>query len=169
MDSFTYGKAARQGPKLGRRPLYVVLGVVLAAGVAWAAIGVVKAGGGAVVQHVKTTTKQVDTAGDVQAQANLKTVLSAATTAFMDGNSFTSAGPTELEALAPDFTYVLGNQPSTGPSVISVEATSQAWGGAVLSSSGTCFYIRSVGATQAYGHGDVCTGEAAMAATGTHF
>jgi hypothetical protein len=169
MDSFTYGKAARQGPNLGRRPLYVVLGVVLAAGVAWAAIGVVKAGGGAVVEHVKTTTKQVDTAGDVQAQANLKTVLSAATTAFMDGNSFTSAGPTELEALAPDVTYVQGNQPSTGPSVISVEATSQAWGGAVLSSSGTCFYIRSVGATQAYGHGDVCTGEAAMAATGTHF
>jgi hypothetical protein len=169
MDSFTYGKAARQGPNFGRKPLYVVLGVLVEAGVAWAGIGVVKAGGDAVAEHAKTTTKQVGTAGDVQAQANLKLVLSAATTAFMDGNSYTSSGPTELEALQPDFTYLAGNQPSTGPSVISIEATTQAWGGAVLSSSGTCFYIRSVGATQAYGHGDICTGEAAMAATGTHF
>jgi hypothetical protein len=169
MDSFTYGKAARQGPSLGRKPLYVVLGVVVVAALGYGVFSVTKTGGEAVVQHVKDTTKQIDTAGDLQAQANLRMALSAATTAFMDGGSFASASATELSALEPSFTYVDGTQPSTGPATISVAATDQAWGGAVMSDSGTCFYIRSVGSAQAYGKGDVCTGEAAMAATGSRF
>jgi hypothetical protein len=170
MDSFTYGKAARQGPNLGRKPLYIALAVVLAAGVVAAAMTVVKMGGDAVVHHVKTTTKAVDTAGDLQAQVNLKSVYSAAITAFMDaGASFSDAGADQLSLLEPSFTYVDGSRPSTGPDVVSVEATKQSWGGAILSSSGTCFYLRAVGSQKAYGHGDVCTGEAAMAATGTSF
>jgi hypothetical protein len=170
MDSFTYGKAARQGPNLGRKPLYIVVGVVLAAGVAWAGIGVIEAGGGTVVKHVKTTTKQVETVGDVQAKADLNLVFSAAITAFMDGGaSFLDAGPDQLSILQPNFTYVGGSRASTGPGVVSVEVTHQSWGGAILSSSGTCFYLRAVGSHKAYGTGPVCTGEAAMAATGTHF
>jgi hypothetical protein len=169
MDSFTYGKAARQGPNLGRKSVYVALGALLAAALAWAILGMTRTGGEAVVRNVKDTTRQVDTAGDVQAQANLRLALSAATTTFMDGGSFSSAGPVELAALEPSFTYVDGSRPSTGPEVISVEATDQAWGAAVMSSSGTCFFIRSVGTTQAYGSGDPCTGEAAMGATGASF
>jgi hypothetical protein len=169
MDSFTYGKAAGRG--LGRKPLYVALTVVLLAGLAWAIVSVTAMGGDAVVQHAKETTKQVDGSTDVQAQANLRAALAAATTAFMDGGSFASATATELAALEPSLQYVDATRPSTGPTVISVQATDQAWGAAVLSSSGTCFFLRTVGGTQAYGAGDadVCTGDAAMGATGSHF
>jgi hypothetical protein len=169
MDSFTYGKAARQGPKLGRRPVFVVLGVLLVAGLGYGVFTATKSGGEAVVRNVKGTTKQIDVADDMQAQANLRMALSAATTAFMEGGGFASASATELAALEPSFTYVDGSRPSSGPNEISVEATDQAWGAAVLSASGTCFYIRSVSTTQAYGRGDVCTGGAAMAATGADF
>ncbi len=170
MESFAYGKAARQRPSIGRRPLLVLLAVVLVAAVGWAVFGLTKSGGEAAVRHVEDTTKQIDTAGDVQAQANLQLAFSAAVTAYMDGGgSFSDAGPDQLSALEPDLTYVAGSHPSIGPNVISVEATAQAWGGAVLSSSGTCFYLRSVGTTKAYGTGQPCTGEAAMAATGSHF
>jgi hypothetical protein len=171
MDSFTYGKAARGGPSLGRKPLYALLGVVLIAVLGYGVFTVTRSGGEAVVEHVKQTTKRVDTAGDAQAQANLRAALSAATTAFMDGGSFTSASASELAVMEPSLQYLDGSRPSTGPSVVSVEATAQAWGGAVLSSSGTCFYLRTVGTTQAYGSGDpdVCTGQAAMAVTGSHF
>ncbi len=167
MDSFTYGKASRGGPSLGRKPVYVALAVVLLAALAWAIVSVTTMGGDAVVHHVKDTVKQVDHAGDAQAQTNLRAALAAATTAFMDGGSFSSATATELSALEPSFEYVDSPAASTGPSVLSVRAAEQAWGAAVLSSSGKCFYVRSVGGTQAYGTGDadVCTGDAAMAVT----
>lgn len=169
MDSFAYGRDARQGPSFGRRPLYVVIGVVLVAAVGYGVFSVIKSGADVAVHHAKDTTTQIGVADDVQAQANLRQALSAATAAFMQGGSFASASATELAALEPSFTYVGGSQPSTAAGTISVQATDQAWGAAVLSGSGTCFYIRSVGTSQAYGSGDVCTGEAAMAATGSSF
>ena len=171
MDSFTFGKAARQGPNLGRKPIYVLLAVVVLGGLGWGIVSVTKTGGEAVAEHVKDTTKQIDVAGDLQAQTNLRLAMSAATTAFMDGGSFAAASADELSAIEPAVRYVDGSQRSNGPSVISVQATDQAWGGAVLSSSGTCFYLRTVGTTQAYGNGDadVCTGAAAMGATGSDF
>jgi hypothetical protein len=168
MDTFTYGNV-RRGPKLGRKFLSIVVGIVLVAGLVAATYTVTKTGGDAVVGNIEDTTKQIDIAGDVQAQVNLRMALSAATTAFMEGGSFTSADPDELSALEPAFRYVDGSHPSTGANVVSVEATDQAWGAAVLSSSGTCFFIRAVGTAQAFGSGDPCTGEAAMGATGADF
>jgi hypothetical protein len=149
--------------------VYVVLGVVLLAGLGYGVFSTTKSGGEAAVRNLNDTTKQIDVTDDMQAQANLRMALSAATTAFMEGGGFASANATELAALEPSFTYVDGAQPSSGANVISVEATDQAWGAAVLSESGACFYIRSVGTAQAYGRGDVCTGEAAMSATGSEF
>jgi hypothetical protein len=168
MDSFTYGNV-RRGSGVGRKFVTVVVGIVIVAGLVAAAYTVTKTGGDAVAGNVEDTTKQIDTAGDVQAQANLRMALSAATTAFMDAGSFASAGPDELSALEPAFGYVDGSHPSTGANVVSVEATDQAWGAAVLSSSGTCFFIRTVGTAQAFGSGDPCTGEAALGATGAAF
>jgi hypothetical protein len=168
MDSFTYG-SVRRAPRRGRKAVSLVLGLTLVVAAGAAVFALTKASGDAVVGNVKDTTHQIDAAGDVQAQATLRTALSTATTASMDGGSFTSAGPEQLAALEPAFRYVDGSHPSTGANVVSVMATDQAWGGAVLSSSGTCFFIRVVGTAQAFGSGDPCTGEAAMGATGAGF
>jgi hypothetical protein len=168
MDSFTYGNV-RRAPRRGRKAVSVVIGLSVVAAAGAAVFTLTKTSGDAVVGNVKDTTKQIDVAGDVQAQANLRSALSAAMAASMDGGSFTSAGPEQLSALEPALRYVDGSHPSAGPNVVSVMASDQAWGGAVLSSSGTCFFIRVVGTAQAFGSGDPCTGEAAMAATGAGF
>lgn len=170
MESFTYGKAAKRGPNLGRKPIYVLVAVVLLAGLAWVIVGVTKTGGEAVVKNVRDTTEQVDAAGDVQAQTNLNLALTTAKTAFVEAGTYASAGYGQLSALDPALSYVDGSTPSTGPNVVSVEATEQAWGAAVMSSSGACFFIRDVaGGATAYGSGDPCTGEAAMGATAASF
>jgi hypothetical protein len=168
MDSFTYGNA-RQGRNLGRKPVSIALVMLLAVGIGAAVFTMTKTGGDAVVGNVKDTTEQVEAAGDAQAHASLRMAVSAATTAFVDAGSFAPAGSDGLASLEPAFRYVDGSQPSTRPNVVSVEATDQAWGGAVLSSSGTCFFIRVVGSAQAFGSGEPCTGEAAMGATGAGF
>jgi hypothetical protein len=170
MDSFTYGKAARQRPSVGRKPLYVVLAVLVGAGAVVAAFALIETGGDAVVRHVKTVTKAAESAGDLQAQSNLRLALQTAKTTLLDDSSYGSAGSGQLSLLDPSLTYVEATQPSTGPDVVSVEAGHGAWGAALLSSSGTCFYVRDVlpGGT-AYGTGDVCTGEAAMGATASSF
>jgi hypothetical protein len=168
MDSFTYG-SARPAPRRGRKAVSVAIGLTLVSAAGVAVFTLTTASGDAVVGNVRDTTKQIDAAGDVQAQTNLRSALSAATTAFLDGGSFTSAGPEQLAAIEPAFRYVDGSHPSTGANVVSVMASDQAWGAAVLSSSGTCFFIRVVGTAQAFGSGEPCTGEAAMGATGAGF
>jgi hypothetical protein len=167
MESFAYGKATQRGSR--RRPLSLVIVTILVAAVGAGIFTVTRAGGEAVVRHTRDTTEAIGAAGDLQAQANLRSALSAATTAFMDGGSFESAGPDQLSALEPGLTYVDASQPSTGANVVSIQATDQAWGAAALSSSGTCFFIRTVGSAQAFGSGDPCTGQAAMGATASHF
>jgi hypothetical protein len=167
MESFAYGKATQRRSR--RKPLSLVIVTTLAAAAGVGVFTVTRTGGEAVVQHTRDATEAVDAAGDVQAQANLRSALSAAMTAFMDGGSFESASADQLAALEPALTYVDGSQPSTAANVVSIEASDQAWGAAALSSSGTCFFIRTVGTAQAFGSGDPCTGQAAMGATASHF
>jgi hypothetical protein len=167
MESFAYGKATQRGSR--RRPLSLVIVTILIAAVGAGIFTVTRAGGEAVVGHTRDTTEAIGAAGDAQAQANLRSALSAAMTAFMDGGSFENAGPDQLSALEPGLTYVDASQPSTGANVVSIQATDQAWGAAALSSSGTCFFIRTVGTAQAFGSGDPCTGQAAMGATASQF
>jgi hypothetical protein len=167
MDSFAYGKARRRRSRL--KPVSVVFGVLLVAAAAAGVLGMTRKGGEAVVRHMKDATKQVEPAQDVEAQASLRSALSAAMTAIEEGGSLESAGAEQLSALEPALTYVDGSQPSTAATVVSIEATEQAWGAAALSSSGTCFFTRTIGTAQAFGSGDPCTGEAAMGATGSHF
>jgi hypothetical protein len=67
-------------------------------------------------------------------------------------------------------TFVEGTTVSSGPNVVSVQVSPQAWGAAAMSRSGTCFWIReTVAGGTAYGSGDPCTGAAAMSATNASF
>jgi hypothetical protein len=122
---------------------------------------VMKKGGEAAAQHAETVVKQIDTAGDVQAQASLSLALTAAKTAYIDGASYAGADPTGLAAIEPSLQYVTGA--STGPNVVSVAATETDWAAGVLSDSGTCFTIDATGAGGPL-QGGACTGQAAMSA-----
>jgi hypothetical protein len=58
--------------------------------------------------------------------------------------------------------------PSTAPTIVSVAQGSGVWGAAVQGPSGTCYTVSlTTDGPPRYGHGKPCTGEAALAATGT--
>jgi len=164
VDSFSYGKPARGG--LAPTKLVGAIGaVVLVGAVAFALFQVTKSGGEAVVKKVKQDVQQIDKAGDTEAQASLATALVTAQTTYMDGASFAGADANGLAAAEPSLRYASG--PSTAANVVSVTATATDWGAAVLSRSGTCYYVHASGAGGTfYGSGKVCTGQAALAASG---
>jgi hypothetical protein len=167
VDSFGYGKPARGGrPSSGI--VLVAGGVIVVLALAFGIFQATKSGGEQVVRHVRQDLHQVDTAGDAQAQAALTTALTAARTAFVESASYAGADANSLAAIEPSLRYVAGA--SSGPSVVSVAATATDWGAAVLSRSGTCFYLHasSAGGTS-YGSGRSCTGQAAMAASSPSF
>jgi hypothetical protein len=82
-------------------------------------------------------------------------------TAFIEHGSFLDAGPAQLSALQPGYTFVDG--PSTAPSIVSVASTTDTWAAAVGGSGGRCHWIRatSVG-NVSHGTGLECTGAAAL-------
>jgi type IV pilus assembly protein PilA len=130
-------------------------------------------------------------AQDRAAQSSLRNALTAAKTAYTDVSDYSTAGPgvvgppaTQLTAIEPSLQYVAGTVSSADlttpvtPSfkVVSVDVSStasttdhQVWAAAVLSKSGTCFWIKDVatgaGAGTFYGStaGPTCLGTAATA------
>jgi len=110
-----------------------------------------------------------DAAADRQVQVSLNQARTTAAAAFMEGSSWTGAGAQQLSILDPSLTYVSGQSASTGPTVVSVEASSSGWAAAARSSSGRCFYVHVAGLSGAaqYGSGETCTGAAAMSASAT--
>lgn len=179
MDAFSFGKPAKgRAPRTGKRPraglaapklgkpVMVAGGLVLAAALAFGLFQVVKGGGEAVADNAATDLHQADTARDAEAQVAVRNVQLAAKVAFTESSSYADVTPEALARIEPSFRYVSGA--STGPSVVSVAATPTGVGLAVMSATGTCFYVHlsDVG-VDAYGSGTQCTGSAALSATGT--
>jgi hypothetical protein len=99
---------------------------------------------------------------DADARESTRIALAAARAAFVDHGSFLDAGPAQLGALQPGYTFVDG--PSTMPKIVSVAAERDVWVAAVLGPSGTCYWIRSDAAgTVETGTSSVCTGAAVLA------
>lgn len=163
MDGFNFGKPVR-GSVLDRRTAVIVVVVALVAtGAVVSYLQFVSRSGRDAAGVQATVVGQIDRSQDVQAQVAARTAESAAAVAYSESGSFADAGPAQLSAFDPSATYT--EVPSTGPTVVSVAATASAWAAAVLSPSGTCFWIkldRSMTAT--YGTGSTCTGTDAMAA-----
>jgi hypothetical protein len=163
------------GSSSGRRPISwpVIAGVIgLVLAVALFVGGSLIAAGGPTPREPLSASVGAapagDTAADRQVEANLRQARSAAAAAFVESSSWTGAGADQLQVLDPSVTFVDGASPSTGPTVISVEATASAWSAAALSPNGTCFFIRVAGALGTrYGTGSPCTGEAATGASST--
>ena len=82
----------------------------------------------------------IDPAQDAQAQNNLQLAVVAARTAFTDTVSFQGANAAKLAQVEPSLQYT--SAASTGPSMVSVlPEDANHWAAAVLSDSGTCFYV----------------------------
>src|SRR5581483_5399195 len=87
---------------------------------------------------------------------------------FPDNNSYANADATALSAVEPSLTFAGSATASTGAKMGSVHPVSATqWAAAVLSASGTCYYIQdqSNGPGTQFGSGTTCTGAAAAANT----
>ena len=181
MDGFSFGKPGKgrplrtsRRPSAGRaipevrKPVMVVAGVVLAAALAFGLFQVVKSGGEAVADNTATDLHQADAARDADAQATVRNAQLAAKVTFTESNTYAETTPDALTKIEPSFQYVSGA--STGPSIVSVATTPTEVGLAVMSQTGTCFYVHldEVNA-DAYGSGKQCTGSAALSAASPSF
>jgi hypothetical protein len=135
---------------------------LVAVALAFAILQVTRSGGEQVVKHVKKDVEQADVAGDQAARVTLSTAMTAAQMSFAETGSFAGVTPEALAATEVSLGYISG--PSTGPDVVSVASTPSDLGLAVLSRSGTCFYLHASPAGQSHGSGTVCTGQAALSA-----
>jgi len=102
------------------------------------------------------------------AQSSLRNALTAAKTIFTDNNTYTTADATGLATVEPSLTFVATGTASTGAKVVSVDPVSATqWDAAVLSASGTCYYIQDMsnGPGTQFGSGSTCTGAGAAANT----
>jgi len=160
-------RVERSAPKLGK-PVMVAAGLALAAALVFGLFQIVKGGGEAVADTTATDLHQADAARDAEAQTAAHNAEVAAKVAFTDSNSYAGVTPLVLAKIEPSFQYISGA--STGSSVVSVATTPTDVGLAVMSGSGTCFYVHlSEGGVDAYGSGQECTGSAALSASGPSF
>lgn len=87
--------------------------------------------------------------------------LAAARAAFSERRGFLDAGPAQLSAIQPGYTFVDG--PSTTSRIVSVASTADTWAAAVQGRGGTCHWIRATSAGDiSRGTGSECTGAAAL-------
>jgi hypothetical protein len=100
---------------------------------------------------------------DRRAQSTLRNAMAASLTAFADLDTYDGVTPQMLGSIEPSLSFTGG--PSTGSTVVSVATTSETQGLAVLSASGTCWWLASRPVTSglAYGSGTACTGADALA------
>lgn len=92
-------------------------------------------------------------AKDRSAQSSARNALTNAKTIYADTGLYSDVTVTKIQASEPSLTFqLLPATASDGPKVVSMAVTANAWFGAVLSDTGTCFYISdSVGPTGSAG------------------
>jgi hypothetical protein len=98
---------------------------------------------------------------DGEAEKASRIALDAARAAFLEHRSFLDAGPAQLSALQPGYTFVDG--PSTTSRIVSVASTVDTWAAAIQGPDGMCHWIRATSAGDiTRGIGSECTGTAAL-------
>jgi Na+-transporting methylmalonyl-CoA/oxaloacetate decarboxylase gamma subunit len=183
-DSFSFGEPAKKWsdskvaprplaqtervrPPIGPMLMIVGVGVVLVLAVAFFTL--VHHGGQAAARSETSAVAEAAAADDTQARSNLQTAQQTASMLYAEGGpdgmpSYLAADAAAMVKAEPSLQYVTGS--STGPNVVSVAATSTDWGAAVLSASGTCFYVHLSAQGARTGTGPSCTGQAALSANG---
>jgi hypothetical protein len=137
-------------PVRGNRGFWLVIGVLLAAGVF-------------LVVEILAHRPLADTIG--HAQATLRRAQEAAEAVRSETDGFAEADATGLATAAPSLLFREPDEPSRGLDEVSVAASGRTWAVAVQARPGACFYLRlEVGEDPRYGSGAECTGEAALLA-----
>ncbi len=165
MDEFNFGAPGRRGPRISLDPrVLVAIGGLLAAGLAvYGFLTFVSKSGHEVAQAQATVVQQVDHSQDAAAKSSVNNAMAAAKTMFLDNSSYDGLTAADLAGVEPSLTYTDG--PSPNLSTISVASTPTSVGLAVLSPSGTCFYMKDdAAAGVSFGSGATCTGQAALGA-----
>ena len=179
-DSFAFGKpslrralpAARRpkAPKLdagsgrGRIVLVVAAGVIVVLLVA-GYLTFMKGSGEQIASGERSAISQIGAAKDVEARTTEQQAVTAVQELYAEQGSFDGVTVAALKHFEPAFSYT--DHSSTGPKVIAVGSSSSGVGLAVLSQSGTCFYLHVAASSVRYGTGATCTGSAALTASDT--
>jgi hypothetical protein len=168
-DSWSYGKPAGKRPslpslKLGK-PVLVGSVAVSVVVVVFALFQVVKGGAKTAGDEVRVQLKQGDAAADRDAQSSAHNAALAGKVFFADAAGYAGLTASELSKIEPSLRYVDATQSSADAKTVSVFGSSDGFGAAVMSGSGTCFWIHdSAVGVLTYGAGSPCTGRAAMSA-----
>jgi type IV pilus assembly protein PilA len=90
------------------------------------------------------------------AQSSLRNALAAAKTSYTDTSDFAGVTTTGMEAIEPSLTFQAAD--STAPQQVSLlvgdiaaVGDSQQWGGAAMSESGTCYFLREISVSDGAG------------------
>ena len=177
-DSFAFGKPSRKralpaarrpkAPKVdagsgrGRIVLVVAAGVVAVVLIA-GYMTFLKGSGEQIASGERSAISQIGAAKDVEAQTTEQQAITAVQELYAEQGSFDGVTVAALKHFEPAFSYT--DNASTGPKVIAVGASSSGVGLAVLSQSGTCFYLHIAASSVRYGTGTTCTGTAALSAS----
>jgi hypothetical protein len=102
---------------------------------------------------------------DQAAQQAAGEALGRAQAVLAEGGSLAEAGAGQLATLGSSLLFVDG--PSTAPTIVSVAVTDSVWAAAVATSNGCVWIALTADGAVARDHGEVCTGEAALAASGS--
>ena len=179
-DSFAFGKPSRKralpaarrpkGPKVGAgsgrgRIVLVVAAGVIAVVLIAGYMTFLKGSGQQIASSERTAIAQIGAAKDVEAQTTEQQAVTAVQELYAEQGSFDGVTVAALKHLEPAFSYT--DNSSTGPKVIAVGSSSSGVGLAVLSQSGTCFYLHIAASSVRYGTGTTCTGSAALTASAT--
>ena len=177
-ESFAFGKPSRKralpaarrpkapkadaGSGRGRIVLVVAAGVIVVVLIA-GYMTFMKGSGEQIASAEQTAISQIGAAKDVEAQTTEQQAITAVQELYAEQGSVDGITVAALKHFEPAYSYT--DSSSTGPKVIAVGSSSSGVGLAVLSQSGTCFYLHIAASSVRYGTGTTCTGSAALTAS----
>jgi hypothetical protein len=168
---FNFGEPAKHPARLGAsrartfdgRLLWVVGGLAAAAVLALVFLRGVGEAGHQIADDRDAAVAQVGRGQDTAAQTTVERAVVVARTLYAEQGAFAS-DPATLSAFEPSIDFTSGS--STGPTSVAYQAETSAFGVAVLSESGACWWGKvEESGTTSYGNGAPCTGRAALGAS----
>ena len=150
-DSFNFGAPSKRKANLGRAPkkrggsrsgldprlAFGVVGLLVVGAAVFAFMSLMDSGGKQIAKHNEEAVSQVAGARDEQAKVAARAAVIAAR-GVAAGGPYSTVTTDQLKAFDPSLEFT--GSASTGPTVVSIASTDEAFAAAVLADSGNCFY-----------------------------